>query len=1019
MQQLNSLLFAIIFIAVSSPLLSQLQPVTLPYYENFESASGVFYVDSTCVYCDSLVQFDFKTPSDGELTFESQYSNHTFGASDSVSATLHPHNNTFGATAVSRLHVTLNMSNYDTADATTVLLSFYHYDHLDEDHDKDIVYVRGSKSDNWIIAYNLADNSVDNFWIKADRLNISNLLRQNGQNFSNEFQVNFGEEDDNRDLSIDGRSIDDILLEQVSCVLPRALSANVTSDTSVSVSWASLPNQTMAELWIAEKDALLTNPKSGSKFVISSSNVAELDTLKPNTCYVYTARHICGVGDTSIWADPITLWTNCAPIQAPYFEDFDGLDTGLTGIFGNCWFTTEPNTELQWTRYNKLKTGKSFGYITPKGLITDAGRGYGNYMWASYDGAYKADTSILQMNAPVNISNLTSPEVRFSYHLLGAANGNSLVLEIDTGNGWKRELAISGSQQSSSSDKWIDTAYSLIGYPNQLKIRFFTRRYHLAQHVALDNIAIDNQISCTSPVALSLDAISTNSATIMIDSSGIGNTFEVSYGIGIQNPDLGAKYVFNGNILSLIGLSAANNYCVYIRQICGVSDTSHWSEPFCFNTECPPMMAPYGDSFNSYYGSKIPLCWLSKEPAKDSTVMLVEKTDGGISAPSAPYSLEINNGSFPTMAIGPIFQDLGTGLNRIRFKMAYEAGSNTYTKDTLIIGTVNASGAPLSFKKYDKLQASPDLQFHEYIIELTDTNRIDSNKRVAFMYGPKYQAGFEYYIDDFYYEPISACGRPSGLMVSDSSCTAFELSWNSNGVASFVEYGSRGFHRGFGNYSGLINSPYVMDSIFSSSKYDIYVYNVCQGDTSVFHGPVVAGSDKDAKPKAYFTVVSDSANNGKRYLTFDASQSFEGWTYEWDFGNGIFISQNQSPSSSTTYSQNGPVTITLVVKNRCFNTDTFSLNYDVYIGQNEYELTRNEVDVFPNPTSGIINISVPEKAIGSSTLGVTNIHGQVIIREEVIEKALTSIELPDSKGVYYISIRLTDGQVLSWKVVRE
>ncbi len=92
--------------------------------------------------------------------------------------------------------------------------------------------------------------------------------------------------------------------------------------------------------------------------------------------------------------------------------------------------------------------------------------------------------------------------------------------------------------------------------------------------------------TCPKPFALTLDAVTTNSATISWTSSGA--LFDIEWGeegffqsgvpttSGVPNPT------------TISGLDSSTTYEFYVRQDCGVDGASNWAGPFKFTTECLP-----------------------------------------------------------------------------------------------------------------------------------------------------------------------------------------------------------------------------------------------------------------------------------------------------------------------------------------------------------------------------------------------------------------------------------------------
>ncbi|MGB0430231.1 MAG: T9SS type A sorting domain-containing protein [Bacteroidia bacterium] len=106
---------------------------------------------------------------------------------------------------------TLDLRNYKTA---PLELSFWYMHHNDEFHIQDRVWIRGSNTDNWIVAYNWGkEKAAPCKWKFASGLKINDLLKANGQVLDSTFQLRFGQRDKDNAKStqlLDGLTIDDI-----------------------------------------------------------------------------------------------------------------------------------------------------------------------------------------------------------------------------------------------------------------------------------------------------------------------------------------------------------------------------------------------------------------------------------------------------------------------------------------------------------------------------------------------------------------------------------------------------------------------------------------------------------------------------------------------------------------------------------------------------------------------------------------------------------------------------------------
>lgn len=982
----------------------QLVPVTLPLYENFEGASGSYTSATNCIHCDSLIQFDarFQYPGN-EISFNYGYSNTFYNSQDSVGALLHSQN------SVSYLRATIDMSNYDTSDANIVLLSFFHYSHYDEPHFEDAVYARGTDSSAWIRIYDLAATGVDAEWVEARNINISEYFKNNNQNFSSTFQLRFGHLDNDFNIMNDGRSIDDISLEEVSCVPPSGLNPVTKLDTSMTFSWRKASANVQTEFWYGTTN-FRALAQSG---YLSRTNKDTLviNNLNPGTCYEFWYRHICGSNDSSKWVGPFEYCTNC-PIQSlPYYTSFDTLQPGQRGRLGNCWtsYTDRAfnHTSTSASLPYQFETNMGVGPLTSHGPYYHAGTGVGGYVTTLGSTIYTNDTAFFELNTPMDLSGSVNPVISFSYHILNSLTypGHKLAVQVDSGLGWQTIAVVNKPDAASRVDAWQDTTLSLGSYQGLVRVRFLSEQIYGVSHVALDEIGFHNAVTCFEPTNLIASNISSTSADIYFDTiSSPTISYELSYVAGSGNPSLGTKISVTGHSATLTGLTPGTNYCVYARAICSISDTSKWSYSTCFSTQCTTLTQPYSQSFDITLPPSLPSCWTGVGATPNFTVALADSTDTGVQFPSSPYGVEINDGPFPlTMLVGPAFSDLKSGLNQVRFKLAYEYPMSSFPRDTLYLGTVVSPDSPATFVKYDYIDVQPPYnQFREYTVEFTDSSLLKGGEHIAFAYSNSGNGtNAEYYIDDFYYESISPCSRPSTLAAIDSGCQSITLSWgpsNGNSILYFQQLGNTGFW-GLNDTISFISSPYTVSGLNSAKQYRFYVADTCGRDTSAYLGTVVASPDYNIRPRAKISVLKDSTYQGVTHLELDGEKSYEAILYNWDFGNG---SRAFTKKANTTYTQSGPVTITLAVRNDCSKWDTTQMVYQV-IGLQE-AFYDPQLRIFPNPTSEYITIEMGEGYRSYESLQVVNSIGQVVDERNLGKTRSVNLNLGGVKGFYTLRL---------------
>lgn len=104
--------------------------------------------------------------------------------------------------------------------------------------------------------------------------------------------------------------------------------------------------------------------------------------------------------------------------------------------------------------------------------------------------------------------------------------------------------------------------------------------------------------------------------------------------------------------------------------------------------------------------------------------------------------------------------------------------------------------------------------------------------------------GADQYIDNISVEVIPDCVPVEQCVVSGVTTTYATVSWTevSGGITSpsgyVLEYGPRFFEPGNGISQTVYSTPYLLTGLEHSSDYDLYVYTLCDGDTSIPYGPI-------------------------------------------------------------------------------------------------------------------------------------------------------------------------------------
>ena len=210
----------------------------------------------------------------------------------------------------------------------------------------------------------------------------------------------------------DNSFIDNICISAPSCLSPVALSASNITSSGADLSWTPSGSETV---WNVDYGP--TGYTVGTGTSVSSANYT-VSGLTPQTDYDFYVQADCGSGDVSSWVGPFTFTTSCAAAAAPYFENFDAG-------FPLCW-TQSTTDDADWTLDANGTPSSSTG---PSDDMT----GGGNYMFIETSGGSAGKTFEMHSQS-IDLSTLSSPELRFYSHMYGSSMG-TLNVDVTNDNG--------------------------------------------------------------------------------------------------------------------------------------------------------------------------------------------------------------------------------------------------------------------------------------------------------------------------------------------------------------------------------------------------------------------------------------------------------------------------------------------------------------------------------------------------------------------------------------------------------
>ena len=748
--------------------------------------------------------------------------------------------------------------------------------HGQEANNDNRVWVRGAPSNPWVEIANLdLIRSGNGVYDSVQKLDIVAPLAGAGQSVGALTQIRFGQSGRFSASSInfsDGFTFDDVTLEAVSCPQPSALSVSNLFDTTATLNWTGSSSASQFEYWFGPAGFYQgTTTVGGVKNLASASGIL-VDTLSGQSCYQFLVRTVCSAGDTSTWAGPFDFCTPCSAISAPYFENWDGLspsskdvgcfssieDPGLNastfqGVTIQSGTFTNPISSPNYVELDNGNTNTPLALVSPAATDMTAGdKRLVFFARASFAATPPGNLIVGTMSNPFNAATFNAID---TIQLNGTAYTQHIV-NLTTANGYNG----------------TDSHFAFV----HDQIATF-RTYFI------DDVSYEVIPTCPEVSNLSVLNVDTMNAEIAFQPfSGSTGNFEVEYG---ENPlgSLGNSTVtVTNDTITLTSLTPGTNYCYWVREICTPGDTSNWTGPECFKTNCVSITAPYIEDWDARTPNFDLGCFSKIEDASlaASAFQGVTLQNSTFQGPlSAPNYVEMDNGSVtgsPLILVSPETSDLVVGDKRVEF-WSRESFANT-PAGTIIVGTMSSPTDASTFNPIDTITLVGTSPFASAIVEFTTANGYNGTDRY-FAFRHDQAATFRtYFIDDIIYEVIPSCPRPTGLVQDTADLTSITAAWTANGTGSSwkIEYGPVGFTPGAGTSVIATANPYTITGLTTATAYDVYVSEICgPGDTSRVVGPEQMSTTVCAASSQcwFFFDLTDSFGDGWNGALVDITQN--------------------------------------------------------------------------------------------------------------------------------------------------
>jgi PKD repeat protein len=808
------------------------------------------------------------------------------------------------------------------------------------------------------------------------------------------------------DVAIDDVSIDNPPV----CPKPTNLTVTTTSQTAGTMTWNPSGPGTYEVIY----GTLGQVPYVGT-IVTATSSPFSLTGLSAGTTYAVAVRKVCSPTLKSAWSTIDTLTTLCGVVVAPYFENFEvGFNQGpAAGQFWNQNSTVGPcwvRTPLSSPTPVKFHWGGGQGATsTPNtGPDNDHTTGLGKYVYT--EASFTTGSRVANLQTPqILLSGLTTPELRFWYHMDGQAIG-SLRVEVQTGSVTSPYVVLDSivGQQGNS---WNERVVSLSAYANQtVRIRFRARALPGNQgqfaDIAIDDMSVQNAPPCPAPTAATATALTSTSVSVQTTQLSSGTTI-IEYGPVGFTLGAGTQVTTTSNPYTVTGLTAGQAYDFYVFDSCSGGFTSAAFGPVSATTfNCPngcnyilKLQDSFGDGWSSGGGTAVHILEvIVNGVATPYTLAGANDTAATFMIPvcdnDALQLRFVNNGVWSDEcgwqlrdASGTLLHSEATGGPNLTTGVKFSTTTNCSTPcpTPTAAFTWAPNGLSFSFNAASSFGA-----IATYAWDFGDgTTGSGVNPVHAYAtfgsYTVQLIATDNCAQSDTLVQQINACTGTVGTLnfsangydvtfTGPSDPAQFtSISWNFGDGATGTGANPTHSYGGGGTYTVILTATDLCGSTFTQSL----TVTVC------------------AKPTADFTFRVLVSNGSGMTVEFDASASLDAVSYQWTWGDGN--SGTGGPVRNYTYgvAQLG-YSVRLIVNSACGTSDTIVRSLRE-LGESEWEHGGIWV---PNPARAGAQLQWIGLPLTETSVRWFGSDGRLVAQCSVLDAHIEVPQLPE--GMYWM-----------------
>lgn len=404
--------------------------------------------------------------------------------------------------------------------------------------------------------------------------------------------------------------VDDITIEEVTCIPPTAHSAeNITTNsanitfTSSASNWEIIVDDEEIDETTSTADAVYYNDD------VQASPVA-ITGLDENTYYYYAIRTVDGF-NLSDWVYG-SFKTKCQPTELPFLDEFEDGEDGVE--LGGCYYTiAEGNATFGYSMdfYDQGEMG--IGSFKKGGAyVTNVSAPAGFYREFEFEAGKTYEISFHSFTQTSSYSDYS-----YTVKFIAGATADSYVDSVNI-----------------QETLWTKYAtYFTAPADGIYNVGLYAAPNSGSSTMVFDEFGV-KEVTCIPPVKAEIVAVTPTTVTFDMHATAAQyeiaiDTFEIDLAYDVEPSVIDT--VVDSSFVTVTGLMDGLAYNVTIRAICGEDDMSDWINVMTFRTPCFADAVPFFDDFESTPESIVGGCYIvdnSKNTNNNYGMIVIDKTTG-------------------------------------------------------------------------------------------------------------------------------------------------------------------------------------------------------------------------------------------------------------------------------------------------------------------------------------------------------------------------------------------------------